>query len=126
LLLGACAQQQQASICTSPLKAALQVDLYLGRDTPNGEVTEGQWASFLAEEVTSRFPDGLSVLEVQGQFLEPSGRLTRERSKLLTIVLFDRAEQLPKIAQVANAYARRFGQHSVFRVERTVCAGAAN
>ena len=125
-MLGGCAQPQHAVICTPPLKAALQVDLYMGRDTPKGEVTEAQWAAFLSEEVTPRFPDGLSVLEVQGQFLEPSGQLTRERSKLLTIVLFDQTVQSPKIGQVASAYARRFGQHSVFRVERSVCAGAAN
>lgn len=126
MLLGACAQPPQTGVCTPPLKAALQVDLYMGRDTPKGEVTDAQWASFLAEEVTPRFPEGLSVLEVQGQYLEPPGKLTRERSKLLTIVLFDPTAQLPKAQLVAAAYARRFAQHGVFRVERPVCAGAAS
>ena len=39
-----------------PLKAAVQVDLYFGRDTDKGEVSESDWANFLADEVTPRFP----------------------------------------------------------------------
>ena len=122
MLLGACAQQL-APVCVPPLKAAVQVDLYFGRDTDKGEVSESDWATFLADEVTPRFPEGLSVLEVQGQYREPSGRIIRERTKLLVIVLFDAANQQAKVGEIARAYARRFGQHSVFRVERPVCAG---
>jgi hypothetical protein len=108
------------------LKAALQVDLYFGRDTPRGEVSEADWGKFLAEEVTPRFPSGLSVLDVQGQYLEPSGKLTRERSKLLVIVLFDAPNQSAKLKEIATAYAKCFEQNSVFRVERAVCAGTTN
>lgn len=123
MLLGACAQPQQPAGCSPPLKTALQVDLYFGRDTDKGEVSESDWANFLAEDVTPRFPEGLSVLEVQGQYREPSGQIIRERTKLLVIVLFDAANQQAKVGEIARAYARRFGQHSVFRVERPVCAG---
>ena len=123
LALGACAQPQQAAVCAPPLKAALQVDLYFGRDTDKGEVSERDWADFLAEDVTPRFPDGLSVLEVQGQYREPSGKITRERTKLLVVVLFDAQSQHKKVGEVARAYVTRFGQHSVFRVEHPVCAG---
>ena len=122
MLLGACAQQP-AAVCAPPLKAAVQVDLYFGRDTDKGEVSESDWANFLADEVTPRFPEGLSVLEVQGQYREPSGRIIRERTKLLVIVLFNAASQQAKVGEIARAYARRFGQHSVFRVERPVCVG---
>ena len=108
-----------------PLKPALQVDLYFGRDTAKGEVGEADWANFLAEEVTPRFPEGLSVLDVQGQHREPSGKITRERTKLLVVVLFDAPSQSAKLKDLAAAYARRFDQQSVFRVERPVCAGTA-
>ena len=33
---------------------------------------------FLDDEVTPRFPDGLSVLDVAGQYRDPSGRIVRE------------------------------------------------
>jgi len=124
LLLGACAQPPAA--CTPPMKPALHVDLYFGRDTAKGEVSEADWAKFLAEEVTPRFPEGLSVVEAQGQYREPSGKLTRERTKLLVVVLFDAPAQSAKLKDIAVAYARRFDQQTVFRVERPVCAGTAN
>ena len=125
MLLGACAQQP-AAVCTPPMKPALHVDLYFGRDTAKGEVSEADWAKFLAEEVTPRFPEGLSVVEAQGQYREPSGKLTRERTKLLVVVLFDAPAQSAKLKDIAVAYARRFDQQTVFRVERPVCAGTAN
>ena len=125
MLLGACAQPP-AAVCTPPLKPALHIDLYFGRDTAKGEVSEADWAKFLAEEVTPRFPEGLSVLDVQGQHREPSGKITRERTKLLVVVLFDAPVQTAKLKDIAAAYARRFEQQTVFRVERQVCAGTAN
>ena len=127
LALAACGPQPQAAApaCAAPLKPALQVDLYFGRETAQGrEVSEAEWASFLNEEVTPRFPDGLSVLDVAGQAREPTGRIARERTKLLVVVVFDAPAHQPKVQAIVDAYSRRYGQHGVFRVERPVCAGA--
>ncbi len=42
--------------CTAPLKPALEVNLYFGRDIETGgEVSEAQWAEFMNAEVTLRF-----------------------------------------------------------------------
>ena len=114
-----------ALACTAPLKPAVQVDLYFGRDKPaGGEVSEAEWAAFLAESVTPRFPDGLSVLAVEGQTRVPSGAVVRERTKLLVVVVFDAPAHAAKVDEIVAAYNRRFGQHGVFRTERPVCAGA--
>src|SRR6185369_5420129 len=114
-----------APACTAPLKPVLQVDLYFGRTTDKGrEITEAEWAGFLAEEVTPRFPAGLSVLDVAGQYRDPSGRIERERSKLLIVVVFDGPAHVPKVAAIADSYKRRYGLHSVFHVEHAACAGA--
>jgi hypothetical protein len=123
LALSACAQPGAPPVCTAPLKPAVQVDLYFGRDKPGGEVSEAEWAAFLAETVMPRFPDGLSVLNVEGQSREPSGVIVRERSKLLIVVVFDAPAHQVKVGEIVTAYNRRFGQHSVFRTERAVCAG---
>lgn len=125
-VLAACATPplKAESACTAPLKPALQVDLYFGRATARGgEITEAEWAGFLADEVTPRFPAGLSVLDVAGQYREPSGRIERERSKLLTVVVFDAPAHGQKVQAIVDAYRQRYGQDSVFRVERAVCAG---
>ena len=127
LALGACtppAVQTAVPSCTAPLKPAVEVDLYFGREIEKGrEVTEAEWATFLNEEVTPRFPDGLSVIDVRGQYRNPEGRIERERTKLLVVVVFDAPAHVARVQAVIDAYVRRYGQHSVFRVERAVCAG---
>ena len=121
LLLAACTpppvQTAAAPACAAPLKPALQVDLYFG------EVGQADWAAFLDEEVTPRFPDGLSVIDVAGQYRESSGRMVREKTKLIVVVVFDATQYLPRVQAVIDAYKRRHAQNSVFRTEHPVCAG---
>jgi hypothetical protein len=124
LSLGACAQPGAPPVCAAPLKPALEIDLYFGRDkTGGGEVSEAEWASFLAAIVTPRFPDGLSVINVEGQAREPAGRIVRERTKLLVVVVFDAPAHQGRVREIVEAYSSRFGQHGVFRSEHAVCAG---
>lgn len=130
-LLSACTQTgapaqppQVAASCAAPLKPALEVNLYFGRDIEGGgEVSERQWAEFVAAEVTPRFPDGLSVLNVAGQSRNSRNQTLRERTKLLVVVVFDAPGHRDKIQAIVDAYNKRFGQHGVFRTEHMVCAG---
>ena len=122
--LGACAQPGAPAVCTAPLKPAREIDLYFGRDKQGGgEVSEAEWASFLTDTVTPRFPDGLSVLNVEGQARESSGRIARERTKLLVVVVFDAPAHQGRVRELLQAYNGRFGQHGVFWSEHPVCAG---
>ena len=124
LTVAACAQPNSPAACTAPLKPALEVDLYFGRDIEGGgEVSEAQWAQFVTDEVTPRFPDGLSVLNVAGQTRDSGNKTLRERTKLLIVVVFDAPAHRAKVQAVVDAYNRRFGQHGVFRTEQPVCAG---
>jgi Protein of unknown function (DUF3574) len=124
LALSACAQPGAPQVCTAPLKPAVAIDLYFGRDKAmGGEVTDAEWGAFVAEVVTSRFPDGLSVFDASGQYRDSSGRIVRERSKRLVIVVFDAPAHRARLDQIIDAYKQRFGQNSVFRVEQPVCAG---
>ena len=128
LLLCACAQpgvqpQLTAASCTAPLRPALEVKLYFGRDKPaGGEVSDAEWLAFVDDTVTPRFPAGLSAAHLDGQYREPSGRIVRERGKLLVLIVFDAPAHHAKVSEVVEAYARRFGQYSVLRVEQAVCA----
>ncbi len=117
LLLGACTQQLPSTSCPAPLRPALQVDLYFG------EIAPAQWQAFLDEEVTPRFPDGLSVLDIYGQYRNGQGAIGRERSRLLVIVVFDAPAHVPRVQAIVDSYRRRYKQESVLRVERPVCAG---
>jgi hypothetical protein len=124
LAVGACAQPGAPPVCTAPLKPAVAIDLYFGRDKPaGGEVTDAEWGAFVTEFVTSRFPDGLSVFDSSGQYREPTGRIVRERSKRLAVIVFDAPAHKAKVIEIVEAYKQRFGQYSVLRVEQPVCAG---
>ena len=118
------AQSPLSTTCSAPLKPALEINLYFGRDIEGGgEVSEAQWAEFVAAEVTPRFPDGLSVLNVAGQSRNSRNQTLRERTKLLVVVVFDAPGHRAKVQAIVDAYNKRFGQHGVFRTEQAVCAG---
>jgi hypothetical protein len=123
--LSACAApapQAAGPTCAAPLEPALQVDLYFGLAAKGRELGEAEWAAFLNEEVTPRFPDGLSVIDVAGQYRNPTGRISRERSKLLIVVVLDAPAHRPKVQAIVDAYKKQFSQLSVLRVERAICA----
>ena len=103
--------------CTAPQTAMLDVELLLGRSG-----SEAKWRAFLAVEVTPRFPDGLTVYEVSGQWRDPATqKITREKSRVLRMIVpADTARD--KIAAVADAYKTRFAQKSVGIFMRPACA----
>ena len=114
-----------ALACRAPLKAMTQVDLYFGRNIPGGggEVSDAQWRAFLDQEVTPRFPDGLSVLDIAGQWKSTrTGAIARERSKRLSIIVPDAAAAAANFEAIKSAYKQRFRQESVLQSEATVCA----
>jgi hypothetical protein len=73
----------------------LRSELYFGvgsTDISDSGVGEMRWRSFLDREVTSRFPDGLTVFEAYGQWL---GRGDPAPSRLRTKVLVILHEDTP-------------------------------
>lgn len=101
----------------SPVSRLIQTDLYFGRNIPGGGVvTETDFQAFLDDVVTPLFPDGLTVLDAQGQFLSSSGTLIREASKLLTLILEDSVVNEGFVNDVITAYLDRFDQESVLAV----------
>jgi hypothetical protein len=94
--------------------------LYFGlglADQPQQGVDEHAWREFLDREVTPRFPDGLSVLDVYGQWQgAQSASPERLRSKLLVIDHADTATNRAKVEAIRTAWKRRTGDQSVLRV----------
>ena len=83
-------------------------------------VTEGEFQQFLDEEITPRFPDGLTLLVGLGQFRNASGVIVQERSMLLILLYPVEAQRnsSKKIEQIRQAYKRAFQQESVLRADR--------
>ena len=94
--------------------------LYFGLgllDHPEQGVSEQQWREFLDREVTPRFPDGLSVLDVYGQWQgKNQSAPKRLRSKMLIIDYPDTPENRDKIDAIRAAWKQKTGDQSVMRV----------
>ncbi|HVZ83110.1 MAG TPA: DUF3574 domain-containing protein [Terracidiphilus sp.] len=94
--------------------------LYFGlgpADHPEQGVSEAAWREFLDREVTPRFPDGLSVVDVYGQW-QGKGQAMPERlrSKMLIIDYPDTAENRAKVDAIRAAWKQKTGDQSVLRV----------
>ncbi|MBP0443756.1 DUF3574 domain-containing protein [Roseomonas sp. SSH11] len=78
-------------------------------------VTDADWAAFLAEEATPRFPSGLTTHDTQGQWRGADGVIAREPGKLLWLVIPNASpeEAAARTAPLVSAYRTRFGQESV-------------
>ena len=86
-----------------------------------GTISEEQWREFLADTVTPRFPDGLTVISGNGQWRDSSGEVLREGSKLLVIYAPRGEDGRRAIDEISEEYERRFDQESVLRVIGSAC-----
>ena len=110
-----------------PAQTAGWVDtkLYFGlgpADAPEKGVSETAWREFLDKEVTPRFPAGLSVLDVYGQWQgkgrpgEKDRAPGRIRSKMLIIDYPATAENEAKVQAIRSAWKQRTHDQSVLKV----------
>ena len=120
LALAGCATAPGAP-CDPPAREQVQDLLYFGTRTPTGEVTPAEWAEFLADTVTPRFPAGLTVWPPQGQWRDVDGTPVREDSYVLNLVHPADAANERAIAEIVAAYRERFRQQSVLRVRSLAC-----
>ena len=109
--------------------AWLRTELYfsIGEWTETSLTTEpeARWQDFLDREVTPRFPEGLSVIDVYGQWSGPAANVTvrRERTRLLVIVHADDPAASAKIDAIRDAWKKLTGEKSVLRVSQPAQVG---
>jgi hypothetical protein len=99
---------------------AIADSLCFGTVRPNGVVTSEDWQAFLAQEVTPRFPQGLTSWPASGQWLSASGVLQQERTFILYIVHPDTPKCEQAIREIIKTYRQAFQQESVLRVRSPV------
>ncbi|WP_246152725.1 DUF3574 domain-containing protein [Sphingomonas montanisoli] len=107
-----CAASVEAG-CARGETTQLTAELFLGASNKAGPIADADFTDFLDREVTARFPEGLTVLDAQGRWMNKAGRVTREPSKLLILVLPGREDDRTKVSAIAKAYNMRFDQQSV-------------
>ena len=115
--------QAAAPSCHGNQQSRKVAELLFGRDIGRHlGVGNSGWMHFVARELTPRFPDGLTVSDVLGQWRDrQSGRIVREPSKRVEIVLPGNADDDDKLDAVVAAYKRAFHQQSVGVIVRDAC-----
>ncbi len=118
LIAGDGAAAQPMLQCSGAQKPWVVAELLFGR----GRTGDVAWRRFQANEITPRFPDGLTVLEAKGQWRVPGGaRISRERSTVVMIAMPPSAENDDRLRQIIEAYKTRFRQQSVGLIVRPAC-----
>lgn len=123
MALGGCASLRPA--CPAGQSAAREVRLVFGRNIAGAPgVSEADFRGFMDAELTPRFPDGLTVIDAQGQWRGASAAVEREPSKLVILVLPVGVKDAgAKLEAARAAYKVRFRQESVMILSQPVCAG---
>lgn len=98
----------------------VRTELYFGQSKPDGsQIPEPEWQKFVDEFVTPRFPNGLTIVEADGQWRSKDAKIVREKSKILILLYArkDRKAADAKIEELRTEYKKRFNQESVLRLD---------
>jgi hypothetical protein len=118
------AQRRPADPQCGTATAQVRTTLYFGLSKQKGSVSELEWQMFLKDDVTSRFPEGLTSWEAEGQWRGADGSIGHERSKVLLLVHPDTPAARTSVQTVIERYRKSFEQESVLWETARVCAAA--
>jgi len=110
--------------CTNVLNGRMfmRTELIFGMSRSNGpDITESEFQSFIDDQVTPRFPDGLTIVNGNGQFKDSSGTIVQERSKLLVLLYPFSKKDSSKVNAIRTEYQAMFQQQSVLRIDEEQC-----
>lgn len=94
--------------------------MYFGLSKPSGVVSETEWQQFLNGVMTPRFREGLTVKDAYGQYMNKSGKLSQEKTKLVILIYEKSLAKNQMVEEAIANYKRTFQQESVLRVTSNV------
>ena len=108
--------------CPAGQEAHRTAQLFFGRNLGDkAGVDDADFRKFMDDDVTPKFPDGLTVMDGGGQWRGEENKLIREASKVVLIVLPRGRGASARIEAVRTAYKARFHQESVLLITQTSC-----
>ena len=101
----------------------LAFELFFGRSIRGeAEVSDSAWDDFLTRMVTPNLPNGYTVSDAIGAWLNPETRRTvHERTKVLLAVVPDAPASAAAVARIRAAYAAQFHQMQVGMMIMPAC-----
>lgn len=127
LLLAGCASGPKAVQLAEPACPAGQerlrtAQLFFGRNVgAQPAISDATFTRFVDEEITPRFPDGLTIMDGGGQWRGSENQLIRESAKVVLIVLPKERDAPRRLDAVRGAYKKRFQQESVLLITQAAC-----
>jgi hypothetical protein len=110
------------SFCPAGGTAFARTELFFGLSRNAGpNITEAEFGGFVDTKVTPRFPDGLTVVDGDGQFRGESGEVIKEGSKLIILLHGGSNAESKKIEAIRTDYKTQFQQESVLRTDIVNC-----
>lgn len=121
LALAGCATVQPRP-CPVGQERLRTAQLFFAPETDGrSHISDADFRKFADEELTPRFPDGLTILNGGGQWRGSESQLIREASKVVLIVLPTKGDAGARIEAARRAYKKRFRQESVMLVTQASC-----
>jgi hypothetical protein len=104
-------------------KPMLLVNLFFGRSIHGrGDLMDREWAEFVDRVVVPMLPDGFTLLDADGAWMNPhTGKTIREHSKLLIVAMPEGPDSLAAIDRIREAYKSAFHQQSVGMTVQPAC-----
>lgn len=124
LLLAAAPAWADPPACPFPGQTPmLVVQLFFGQSIKGvGLVSRRAWDEFVADTITPSLPDGFTVYDARGQYLDKdTNAIGREPTEVVVVAGADTPDFRAHVAHVADAYRRRFRQGAVGLVSLPGC-----
>lgn len=97
-----------------------RTELFFGTGKPDGSaVTDEEFRAFLDNQITPRFPDGLTLVKGDGQFRNSEGVIIKEESFILILLypVETFKDSSKGIESIRQCYRTTFQQESVLRAD---------
>lgn len=121
--LGGCSGQTDHR-CTPGYGASVAIfTLFFGKTIPGrGDLTDQEWLTFLDTTVTANIPNGYTVFDANGGWMNPVTHKTiKEGTKVVVVVLPGVPDSLAAINRIRTAYQIKFQQQLVGMTSQQAC-----
>ncbi|TAJ70509.1 MAG: DUF3574 domain-containing protein [Phenylobacterium sp.] len=116
--LAGCMSAPKPQGCPAGQAQLRTAQLFLGVQAPAGD---RDLRRFVDQEVTPRFPDGVTVVDGGGQWKGSENRMIREASKMVLVVLPAGGDSHRKVEAVRTAYRSKFKREPVVILTPPAC-----
>lgn len=108
--------------CPAGQASLRTAQVFFARDDGKGvAVSDAAFRKFVADEVTPRFPQGLSVLDGGAQWRGEANKMIRESAKVVSVAIPTGRNSSHPINAVRGAYRSRFKLDSQVQITEPTC-----